>query len=641
MDQLSILKNVGPVSSQKLNDLGIFSQNDLLFYLPFRYLDFSHTLNIADFTVNEPATYSGEVISFNNIFTKSHKNIQRASIKDKTGTLNLIWFNQPYLANNIIVGQILNVAGSVSFFQNKVTIVAPLIGNKTGRIIPLYHQSADLNSSWIEKTIKLNLETLLKNYQEFLPQNILQKYNLFDIKLALQQIHQPDSQEQLILAKNRLNLHQSLSLLATSTLQKQNILNKKPAYVLTKVPKTDFLPYKLSDSQQNAWQEIQKDLLSSNPTHRLLSGDVGSGKTIIALLAAHLTSANKHISLIVAPTQVLANQHFAFFKKTLPKIPIYLLNNKNKLPKIENNAIIISTHAAFYQNETFFKKIALLVIDEQHKFGVLQRNFLSKFCFAEPHTISMTATPIPRTLALSVYGHLDISYLSHLPHWKPVKTFIVPENKINDCYKWLKNQIEKTQQQAFIVCPFIDDSESLSTVKSATAEFAKLKPLFPKLKLELIHGKIPIIDRQKIFDDYKANKINILVTTPIIEVGIDFPNATVIIIQSADRFGLASLHQLRGRVGRGVDSGFCYLFADNINSSRLKYLSTHYEGQQLAEFDLKIRGPGELFSTLQHGHFYFDENSIKTGKLIIQDLLKTKFDLKKLIINQTNTNTTN
>ena len=640
MDELSVLKNVGPISVKKLNDLGIFSQNDLLFYLPFRYLDFSNTLKISQFQLNEPATYSGTIISFNNIFTKNHKNIQRASIKDSTGILNLIWFNQPYLAKNIIIGQNISVAGSVSIFQNKPTIVAPLIGNKTGRIIPLYHQSADLNSTWIEKTIKLNLETLLKNYFEVLPINILQKYNLFDIKKALIQIHQPDSQLLLSQAQHRLNLHQSLSLLSTSTLQKQNILNKKPAYLLTKIPKTNFLPYKLSDSQNNAWSEIQKDLLSQNPTHRLLSGDVGSGKTIIALLAAHLTSTNKHISLIVAPTSILATQHFAFFKKTLPKTPLYLLNNKNKLKKIENNAIIISTHAAFYQDLKFFKKIALLVIDEQHKFGVLQRNFLAKLK-NPPHTISMTATPIPRTLALSVYGHLDISYLSHLPHWKPVKTFIVPENKISDCYNWLKTQIEKTKQQAFIVCPFIDDSESLSTVKSATAEFVNLKPIFPKLKLELIHGKIPIIDRQKIFDNFKNKKIDILVTTPIIEVGIDFPNATVIIIQSADRFGLASLHQLRGRVGRGVAPGFCYLFANNQNSSRLKYLTSHYEGQQLAEFDLKLRGPGELFSTLQHGHYYFDQQSIETGKLIIEDLLKINFDLKKMIIGQTNTNNTN
>lgn len=640
MDELLVLKNIGAVTAIKLNNLGIFTQNDLLFYLPFRYLDFSHTLNISQLTLNEPATYSGQVISFNNIFTKSHKNIQRATIQDSTGTLNLIWFNQPYLSKSIVVGQNLSVAGSVSFFQNKATIVAPLIGTKTGRIIPLYHQSAELNSNWIERTVHLNIDTLLQNYLEIIPSSILNKYHLFDIKKALIQIHQPDSQDLLIKAKDRLSLHQSLSLLATSTLQKQNILNKKPAFILTKTPKINFLPYPLSPSQQLAWQEIQHDLLSQNPTHRLLSGDVGSGKTIIALLAAHLTSQNKHLSLIVAPTQVLASQHFAFFKKTLPKTPIFLLNNKNKLGKIPNHAIIISTHAAFYQNETFFKKIALLVIDEQHKFGVLQRNFLAKLR-NPPHTISMTATPIPRTLALSVYGHLDISFLSHLPHWKPVKTFIVPENKINNCYLWLKKQVETTHQQAFIVCPFIEDSESLTTVKSATSEYAKLKPLFPKLKLELIHGKIKEIDRQKIFDNFKNNKINILVTTPIIEVGIDFPNATVIIIQSADRFGLASLHQLRGRVGRGVDPGFCYLFANNPNSSRLKYLTTHYEGQQLAEFDLKLRGPGELFSTLQSGHFYFDQNSIELGKKIITDLLNTKFDLKKLIINQTNGNTTN
>lgn len=640
MDELFHLKNVGQVSAKKLNNLGIFATLDLLFYLPFRYLDFSKTLNIADFIINEPATYSGQVISFNNIFTRSYKNIQRATIKDTTGTLNLIWFNQPYLSKSIVIGQELAVAGSVSIFQKKPTIVAPLIGSKTGKIVPIYHQSAELNTSWIEKTIKLNLDDLLNSYAEILPLPILKKYKLFNIKQSLVQIHQPDSQELLTKAQSRLNLHQSLSLLAQSELQKQNIYQKKPAYLLKKIPQTNFLPYQLSDSQQTSWGEIKSDLLSTTPTHRLLCGDVGSGKTIIALLAAHLTSYNNHISLIVAPTQVLASQHFVFFQKTLPTYPVFLLNNKSKLKDIPQHAIIISTHAAFYQDQKFFKKIALLVIDEQHKFGVIQRNFLARLK-KPPHTISLTATPIPRTLALSIYGHLNISYLNHLPHWKPVKTFIVPEDKIADCYSWLRKQIEETKHQAFIVCPFIEDSDTLTTVKSATAEFAKLKPLFPKLKLELIHGKTPQLERQQIFEKFKNNKINILVTTPIIEVGIDFPNATVIIIQSADRFGLASLHQLRGRVGRGANPGFCYLFADNPNSSRLKYLTNHYEGQELADFDLKIRGPGQLFSTLQHGHYYFDQQSIDLGKQIITDLQKSKFDLQKLVINQVNTNTTN
>lgn len=641
MDELLALRNVGPISYRKLNDLSIFTPTDLLFYLPFRYLDFSHTLNIADTIIGEPATYSGQVVSFQNIFTRSHKNIQRASIKDKTGILNLIWFNQPYLAKDIVVGQNLAVAGSTSIFQNKITIVAPLVGQKTGRIVPLYHQSATLNSSWIAKTIVLNLDDLLKNYQETLPATILTKYKLFDIKTALRHIHQPTQLELLDKAQSRLNLHQSLSLLAQSELQKQNIKSKKPAFILTKVPRTNFLPYPLSSSQKIAWLEIKKDLLSHRPTHRLLSGDVGSGKTIIALLAAHLTSFNQHISLIIVPTQVLASQHFVFFKKTLPESKVFLLKNKSKLPPIPSGAIIISTHAAFYQDKELLRKIALLIIDEQHKFGVIQRNFLSKFCSAEPHTISMTATPIPRTLALSVYGHLDISYLNHLPHWKPVKTFIVPDHKTNDCYLWLKKQIEDTDIQAFIVCPFIEDSDTLSTVKSVTAEFTKLKPFFPQLKLELIHSKIPENKRQEIFNNFKDNKINILVTTTIIEVGIDFPNATVIIIQSADRFGLASLHQLRGRVGRGTKPGFCYLFTDNQNSHRLKYLTNHYEGQQLAEFDLKTRGPGQVFSTLQHGHYYFDQQSLELGKQIISDLLQTSFNLSKLVINQTNTNTTN
>jgi len=218
---------------------------------------------------------------------------------------------------------------------------------------------------------------------------------------------------------------------------------------------------------------------------------------------------------------------------------------------------------------------------------------------------------------------------------------VVPPQKVPNCYVWLKKHIEETSHQAFIVCPFIEDSDTMTNVKSATSEFAKLKPLFPKLKLELIHSKITITDREKIFDRFKKGTIDILVTTPIIEVGIDFPNATVIIIQSADRFGLASLHQLRGRVGRGVDPGFCYLFTDIQNTPRLQYLTTHYEGQQLAEYDLKTRGPGQLFSTLQHGHFYFDEQSLVLAKSILQDLSKTKYNLNQLILTPTVSNTVN
>jgi len=629
MPSLISLTGIGPKTSVLFETLGITSPTELVHFYPHRYLDFSNCKNISDLELDIPTTFSGQVTNFQNIYTRSHKNIQRATIRDNTGSLNLIWFNQPYLSKSIKVGESISVAGSPSLYQNKATLVAPLVGNKTGRIIPIYHQTSGLKSSQVEKIIHQNFDQLLKPIKDVLPKAIISKYGLLSQEEAIKEIHCPSKANTLAMAQTRINLNQSLSLLSLSHLQKQTISQQKPAYMLKTTPTTDFLPYDLSPSQQIAWDEVKLDLLSKRPAHRLLSGDVGSGKTIVAILAAHLTSANNQLTLLVAPTQILAKQHFSSFSSLLKSCPILLLDNKSKPKTIPSNAIIISTHAAFYQNESLLKKVALLIIDEQHKFGVSQRNFLNKYK-NPPHSLSLTATPIPRTLALSIYGHLDVSTLAHLPRWQPVKTYVVAPPKIDDCYKWLDTHIQKTKEQAFIVCPFIEDSETQTAVKSATTEFKNLQLVFPHLKLELIHSKIKPEQRQKIFERFEKGEIDILITTPIIEVGIDFPNATVIIIQSADRFGLASLHQLRGRVGRGDKKGYCYLFGNSSNP-RLNYLSTHYEGLQLAEFDLKSRGQGQLFSTTQHGHFYLDANSISLGTKIIKDLDTQGFDFATLI----------
>lgn len=629
MPSLTTLVGIGPKTSAQFESIGISNPTELIHFYPHRYLDFSDSKNISELELDTPATYSGEVINFQNIYTRSHKNIQRATIRDNTGSLNLIWFNQPYLSKTIIIGQTISVAGSPSIYQNKATIVAPMVGNKTGRIIPIYHQTAGLKTSQIEKVIHQNLAQLLKPVTEILPDLVVNKYNLLHQVKALSEIHQPSKADALIQAQTRINLNQSLSLLALSHLQKQTISKQKPAYLLTTAAQTDFLPYDLSPSQQIAWNEVKSDLLGKRPAHRLLSGDVGSGKTIVAILAAHLTSTNNQLTLLVAPTQILTKQHYTSFSTLLKKCPVLLLDNKSKPKSIPSNAIIISTHAAFYQQENILKKVALLIIDEQHKFGVSQRNFLNKYK-NPPHSLSLTATPIPRTLALSIYGHLDVSTLSHLPRWQPVKTFVVSPPKIENCYQWLDTHIKKTKEQAFIVCPFIEDSETQTAVKSATTEYKNLQSVFPQLKLELIHSKIKPVERQKIFDRFQRGEIDILITTPIIEVGIDFPNATVIIIQSADRFGLASLHQLRGRVGRGDSVGYCYLFGNSSNP-RLNYLTNHYEGQQLAEFDLKSRGQGQLFSTLQHGHFFLDANSISLATKIIKDLDVIGYDFSSLV----------
>ncbi len=638
-----MIPGIGPKTTEKLQKLGINTEKDLIFHFPHRYLDFSNIQKITHISTNSSVTIKGKITSFQNIYTKNHKNLQKATITDDTGSLTLIWFNQPYLSNIIKVGQQLAVAGNVTLFQNKPTIISPEYGYyHTGKIIAIYPETKGLTSKWFRKTIQNNLFTLTKDTKDPLPKNILTKYHLLPLTKALQEIHSPTNSTILNQARLRLALNEIISLQSLAYLQKKQWLNYQPQVILKNKalkPVIQKIPFSLTKDQKKVWQDIKNDLLSSTkPMNRLLQGDVGSGKTIIALLGAYLASQNKAKTIFLAPTEILARQHYNTFKKYFKNV--FFLSNQSKLnlSKLPPDAIIISTHAIIYQKN--IQNIAFLIIDEQHKFGVRQRSFLNST--NPPHTLTMTATPIPRTISLTFLGNLDLSVINSMPkHRLPIKTFVVPNSKKSACHQWLDTHIKKNKQQAFIVCPFIEISETLNTVKSAKNEFEKLQKIFPDLKLALIHGKIKSKDREKILKDFQKNKINILVTTPIIEVGIDFPNCTTIVILSADRFGLAQLHQLRGRVGRGDKQSFCYLFSESENEKvkkRLDFLTRHNSGQKIAEFDLKNRGPGEIFSTIQHGFPSLKLANLSNTKLIefSQKVLKDiithhpDFDLTKL-----------
>ncbi|MFA5025952.1 MAG: ATP-dependent DNA helicase RecG [Candidatus Shapirobacteria bacterium] len=649
------IPGIGPKTEDKLHLLNIHSDSDLLFHFPFRYLDFSKITSIINVIVNKNCTISGQIISSDNIYTRSGKSLQKIILKDKTGQIELVWFNQPFLSRNFKVGNTWSFAGTPNLYKNKLTIFAPEYGQyNTGKIIPIYPETSGLTSRWFRKAIGLHFNTLQKNLSDPLPLNLLNFYHLLPLHEAIKGIHLPQNQKKLEQSRLRLGIDEIMSLLALSRLQKKFWELNEPKFVL-KSSKTieakiknliSSLPFTLTDSQINAWSQIKPDLLSSSKvTNRLLCGDVGSGKTILALLSSYLSSLNNHQSIILAPTEILAKQHFETFKKYLPLTPIYFLSTHQSLPeKIPKKSIIIATHAAIFQKEKFIKNTALLVIDEQHKFGVKQRSFLNSS--HPPHTITMTATPIPRTISLTFFGNLDLTTLKSPPQNRQrIKTFLVPQHKITDCYHWLETDINKRHTQAFIVCPFIEESESILTIKSAKKEFEHLKLIFPKLKLALIHGKTNIDTRNEILEKFKKNKINILVTTPIIEVGIDFPNATTIIIQSADHFGLSQLHQLRGRVGRSSLQSYCYFFTESqISSSldRLDFLTKNNDGFKIAEYDLKTRGPGESFSILQHGFPSLkiadlsDIKLIELAQKIILDLEKKypDFDLKNLIKNK-------
>lgn len=649
------LPGIGPQTIEKLSKLNIFSEKDLLYHFPNRYLDFSHTTKISQIKAEENVTVSGQIIHSQNIFTRSRKSLQKIILSDHSGQIDLIWFNQPYIIKNFKIGDSWTFAGPVTLYKNKLTIFSPEYGQfNTGKIIPIYPETKGLSSRWFRKNISLNLNSLLSQNSDYLPSKILSQFNLIPLDQALSQIHFP--QNNILLTKSRLRLaiDEILSLQTLSYLQRQSFLQKRPKFILksnkilgSKIQNLiSSLPFTLTDSQQEAWQEIENDLLSNTKiTNRLLCGDVGSGKTIVAILATYLNFLNHHQTLLLAPTEILAQQHFQSFQKFLPKLPIYLLTAHSQIPnRLPKDSIIIATHAALFQKSRFTKNCSLLIIDEQHKFGVKQRSFLNND--QNIHTISLSATPIPRTVALTLMGNLDISFIKNPPkNRQKIKTFLVPNPKINDCYRWLQNEIETKKTQAFIVCPFIEESESNLTIKSAKKEFEQLQKVFPKLKLALIHGKTKIETRNEILEKFQKNKINILVTTPIIEVGIDYPNATTIIIQSADRFGLSQLHQLRGRVGRGEAQSFCYLFTENQNDitlKRLEYLCQNHDGFKIAEIDLKTRGPGEFFATIQHGFPSLKIANLSDIKLIelSQNILQTlsskypDFDLKKLIQNQ-------
>lgn len=655
VDELTSLHLIGPKTKILLSKLGITTPANLLYHLPRKYLDFIHLTKISKVQPSTHVSVQGHLVSFKNIYTRAHKNIQKAVISDGSGQMDIIWFNQPYLEKNYRLNQTYCFAGQTHLFQDKITLVAPFSTQNSGKIIPIYPETKGLTSTTFRKIFTTNLPQLLTNLHDPLPLQTQKQFHLLSKTLALSQVHQPESFSLLKSAQFRIGLDETLSLLAKSRLLSQQgaALTVPTPFLLTPTISSRLdkfiagLPFTLTASQQTVWKEIVDDLLSPTPTNRLLQGDVGSGKTIIAILCCLLAYYNRQTSLLMAPTEILAQQHYTTIKQLLPRLSLTLISSTTPTTSIPQTGIIIATHAAIHRRRYLPPNIGLLIIDEQHKFGVAQRNFLSDLPHP-PHCLTMTATPIPRTVSLSLLGHLQISSLRQLPlNRLPISTFFVPQHKVPACYSWLRQHLLTTQQQGFVVCPFIDDSDTQGEVKSAKGEYENLqKNIFPDLKIGLIHGQMKSEDRQKVLHQFQEKQLHILVTTPIIEVGVDFPNATSIIIHSAERFGLAQLHQLRGRVGRSGLQSYCYLMSESVDRqaiSRLEYISHHHDGQKIAEYDLCTRGPGEIFSTTQHGFVSADSNQptplelIKTAQSVLDHLISTQpqFPLSSLITSST------
>ena len=667
MTPIDNLPSTSSATIKKLKLIGIETYCDLLNYFPFRYENYSLLSPIAKIQNGEIATIKGKIIKFFNIFSKTGFKIQKATIADDSGKIDAVWFNQYYLTRILQPGMFVSLSGEVKGFFREITfetkayeiirdLDSPTV--HTGRLVPVYPEKIGLSSKLLREKIyflinQLNSDRYENGLNEIFPDEIISFNNLLSEAEAYQEIHFPQTLEKAKLARERLAFDELFTIqlsarLVRSQWDKENVthsfkLSKEQNIRLQKFIST--LPFNLTTAQKRSVAEIIADLRKSRPMNRFLEGDVGSGKTVVAAIACYMTYLNGYQSLFMAPTEILALQHYqtikSIFKKDKLKIALQTSSQKmlRSQQKLRDYDIIIGTHALI-SKKLKFDRVGFVVIDEQHRFGVVQRAKLKEKGI-NPHLLTMTATPIPRTVALSLYGELDLSVIDEMPAGRlAVKTFLVPKEKRESGYDWIKKQIRKNKTQVFIICPLIEQSEieTMQSLKAATKEFERLKKdIFPEFKIGLLHGKIKSKEKEKIMHDFKEKKFPILVSTPVVEVGIDIPNATIMLIEAADRFGLAQLHQLRGRVGRSDKQSYCFLYTDSESEniiSRLKYFSKYQSGMKLAEYDLKRRGPGEIYGTRQHGYLDLKVASLSDFELIAKAKSAVNYFLNKYSVDK-------
>ncbi|MBI4084320.1 MAG: ATP-dependent DNA helicase RecG [Candidatus Levybacteria bacterium] len=609
--------------AERLAKLNIFTLSDFLYHMPSRYENYSLISKIGQVQEGEVVTLRGRVVSIKNEYiNRRFKTIQKATIADETGSMQATWFNQPYLVNSIRKNDLLSVAGKVDMFNRKPAMTSPdyevILPNShettihTGRLVPIYPETRGVTSKWIRKQVYQLLLEFEDTLIEYMPQQILGKNNLMSFPQAMREVHFPETPDLAQSAKKRLAFDE-LFLLQLSILQRKSQWGEKrsgSAFSIIEFRNKidafwELLPFTLTSAQRKAVSEIFKDLALKKPMNRLLQGDVGSGKTVVATIAMYLAYLNGCQSVLMTPTEILANQHHKTVSDLLSPLGVKVgLVTRTKKIQISFD-ILIGTHAVLSE-KIKFDNLSLVVIDEQQRFGVEQRGII-RGRGKNPHLLTMTATPIPRTVALTLYGDLDMSHLDEMPKGRRiVKTWLVPSEKRDAGYEWIRKEIKKTKSQAFIICPFVEESENMQTVKAATKEYERLKKdIFPDFRLGLLHGRLKAKEKDEVLAQFRDNTYDILVATPVVEVGIDIPNATIMLIEASERFGLAQLHQLRGRVGRGNKQSYCLLYTESKNPqtcNRLKAMETMYVGAELAELDLKLRGPGELYGVVQSGH---------------------------------------
>jgi ATP-dependent DNA helicase RecG len=610
-DAITTVTGIGPATAEKLNKLGISTIGDLLRHYPVRFIDFTTQATIKQLKNKKEASFIARIDGVKTFFTANKKLLTQATARDKTGTIKLTWFNNPYIKRLIKEGETYSIAGKPSFFGPGLTIISPVIEEgdsssiNTSGLVPIFPQTAGITSRWLRtKIFSLLSQT---NFEDPIEEDLIIKNKILPIGDAYLKIHFPKTKIERWQADKRLAYNEHLRINIQNKLELEKLGPSISISINQSVDKKteSLIPFKITTDQQKTIDDIYKDLQSDTYTHRLVQGDTGSGKTITLVFAANQCLEGGFSAAILAPTEILANQHYETFRKYAlnPQSVSLVTSHSEEEPNAANPTIYIGTHALINRLPQKLKHpLALLAIDEQHKFGVKQRNELLQRT-PIPHLFNLSATPIPRTVALGLLGDIAVSNIKHKPQNRlPTKTYVTPPTRFQNSTDWLIEQLE-SGNQIFVVCPNITDhTEKVASVDSIFKSYRRKIP--DKFPIWSLHGQIKTSEQHQIIQDFTKSKTGILVSTSLIEVGIDIPAANVMVIHSAERFGLAGLHQLRGRVGRGDGQGYCFLVPstdDEIETARLQLLQKYDSGLILAQKDLRLRGAGEVFGIRQHG----------------------------------------
>ena len=664
IEQTSIkeIKGVGEKTQKLFEKVGIYTVGDLIRYYPRGYDVYEEAIPISEVEEGHIQTVSGAVFGKVQVSGTRNMQVTTAHIKDLTGTIQVIWFRMPFLRNTLKSGQPVTLRGKVTRRRNRLVMEHPEIfcppdkyDEKLNTLQPIYGLTAGLSNNTVMKAVKQALEGLNLS-KESLPEELRLKYQLAEYNYAVRGIHFPKDKEVFYHARKRLVFEEFLSFILSLRKLKTSNERMSNEYVMEEHPAVKELirklPYQLTNAQTKVWQEISENMKSDTVMSRLVQGDVGSGKTIVAVLALLNTAMNGYQGAMMAPTEVLARQHYESICKLFDTydIPVNVVlltgsmtaKEKRKVyDRIECGLakIIIGTHALI-QDKVFYDNLALVITDEQHRFGVKQREtFANKG--GVPHVLVMSATPIPRTLAIILYGDLDISVIDELPANRlPIKNCVVDTSYRNTAYAFMKKQIAEGRQ-CYVICPMVEESESMEAENVIDYAGELQKEMGDGILVSYLHGKMKQAQKDEIMTQFGENKIQILVSTTVIEVGIDVPNATVMMIENAERFGLAQLHQLRGRVGRGKYQSYCIFMSASKSKEtkeRLEILNHSNDGFQIASEDLRLRGPGDFFGIRQSGlmdfklaDVYQDSNVLKMANKAANWLEEEKIDLLKIL----------